>query len=192
MNTCRYAISNASDAFQNYFSKRSNYPKFKTKKSGKLSFQVRGDRLTFFGKDNRYVRIPGCGRSKKVNAFDCKKHRIPFVVDVDYSFRPVDILGKRVGYWEGGYYRVSEKVGKPINYFICAPTNKMKSDRFTITIKRVRDPFICSYNQRVNSVFIHSRWGEESNSSIVKRYEKLNKLISERIVDLGLESYRSF
>ena len=118
--------------------------------------------------------------------------RFPFVVDVDYSFRPVDILGKRVGYWEGGYYRVSEKVEKPINYFICAPTNKMKSDRFTITIKRVRDPFICSYNQRVNSVFIHSRWGEESNSSIVKRYEKLNKLISERIVDLGLESYRSF
>ena len=115
-------------------------------------------------------------------------HKFPFVVNVDYSFRPVDILGKKVGYWEGGYYRVSEKVGKPINYFICAPTNKMKSERFTVTFRRVKDPFICSYNQRVNSVFIHSRWGEESNSSIVKRYEKLNKLISERIVDLGLET----
>lgn len=97
MNTCRYAISNAYDAFQNYFSKRSNYPKFKTKKSGKLSFQVRGDRLTFFGKDNRYVRIPGCGRSKKVNVFDCKKHRIS--VDKDITYYNTTIKYDGLDFW---------------------------------------------------------------------------------------------
>ena len=118
-----------------------------------------------------------------------KIYRFPFVVSQGaYWF---DILNKKTRLWfDGGApsnYKVST-IGSSFRFFICAPEKKMKPLEKRITFRKVKDPFICSYNSRVNSVFIHSRWGEEAKSSTIRRYETLNKLILERIKDLNLKT----
>ena len=94
LNTCRFALANAHQAFENYLNRRTDFPKFKTKKHSKMTFQVRGERIAFFGDDNRYLRIPGLGRSRKGNSLDCKHHRIPVGPDIDYYNTVITYDGK--------------------------------------------------------------------------------------------------
>jgi len=133
---------------------------------------------------------------RPINAIEGKRlyipekiYRFPFTIHDDiYWF---DILNKKTESWFGGgapnTYRVTS-IGYKTKFFICAPAKKMISLEKRISFRRVEDPFICSYNSRVNSVFIHSRWGEEAKLSTIREYEAFNKLISERITDLGLET----
>ena len=116
-----------------------------------------------------------------------KIYRFPFTILHGTNW--FDILDKKTGSWFGSpsTYRVTE-TGNLTKFFICAPEKKMMSLEKRISFRRVEDPFICSYNSRVNSVFIHSRWGEEAKLSTIRKYELLNKLIFERITDLGLET----
>lgn len=81
--TCRYALMNVNNAYNMHFVKNNRWPKFHTKKKAKKSFQVRNDRLRFCGKNNRYVRIPGFGRSDEM-LIDCKRHSIPVGPNVKY------------------------------------------------------------------------------------------------------------
>lgn len=85
INTCRYALMNVVEAFDNFFSGVSRYPKFKSKKRRECErkFKVRGDRLTFWGKYHQYVHIPGFGRFKKDRIY-CGRHTIPTGQNVEY------------------------------------------------------------------------------------------------------------
>lgn len=71
LNSGRYAIIDAIQAFKNFFEKRANFPNFKTKRKSKKEFKVRGDRLYFKGD---YVRIEGFPYGELIL---CKKHEIP-------------------------------------------------------------------------------------------------------------------
>ena len=62
------AVFNLNDAFQYFFSKRNKYPKFKSKKRSKKSFETRSDRCIIY---QDYISISGIGH------VDAKSHHIP-------------------------------------------------------------------------------------------------------------------
>lgn len=79
VNTARHAIMKANDAFRFYFDGHNKKPKFKTKKSKKQYFTVRGDRVKFF---DDVVKFDGCDpikcgfieeipKSKNIKYYNC-------------------------------------------------------------------------------------------------------------------------
>lgn len=81
--TCRSAIYNARNALEKFFEGYCRYPRYKSKKNKEVKFKVDGNRVSFRGKDKRYVHIPGLGR-KFTDFLDCKKHKIPSGPNVRY------------------------------------------------------------------------------------------------------------
>ena len=119
----RSALKDLDEAFEKFFasSKRlksgeklrsrnniNHFPKFKKKKS-LLRFGVRGERITFSGKDNRYVHIPGLtpGRTEKI---DCKHHNIPYHPGIVYENARIVFDG--TSYW----LTLAIKVTRPFKY----------------------------------------------------------------------------
>lgn len=91
--SAKEAMRNALSAFENFFNKKSRFPRFKSKKTSKKSFQFRNDPNAFYFKDN-YVRIPGMPIGDKVL---CKKHNIPVVDGIRYYRCTITFDGYR--YW---------------------------------------------------------------------------------------------
>lgn len=71
--TAKEAIRNALNAFNKFFKKVCRYPKFKSKKTTKKSFQVRNEPNAFYF-DGEYLRISGLPFGDKIL---CKNHNIP-------------------------------------------------------------------------------------------------------------------
>lgn len=67
----------------------------------------------------------------------------------------------------------------PVHFFIVAP-EEMFNERYKITHILPKDPFICAHTQYGMLVF--TRWGEEANDEIIKRFEQFNN----RLDELGL------
>lgn len=68
LSTIRQALRDLDNAFKNFFEKRTNYPKFKTKRKSKKFFTTRSERTHI---KNNYIRVPGIG------LIDAKNHIIP-------------------------------------------------------------------------------------------------------------------
>lgn len=66
--------------------------------------------------------------------------------------------------------------GKYARLFICAPANDMKKLRHVVSFRRATDPFICAHTKY--GILVFTRWGEEADSPLIKKYEQLNELIS--------------
>ena len=81
--TARIAIRNLERGFIRFFEGQNNHPKFHKKKKSKKSYGIRPDRIKFVGPDNRYLRIPGCGRDPNM-LIDCKNHNIPYGEEYRY------------------------------------------------------------------------------------------------------------
>lgn len=73
VNTAREAIANLMVAYNKFFNKRARFPRFKSKKKSKQSFQVRNDPFAFYFRDD-YVKISGLERHERIL---CKSHHIP-------------------------------------------------------------------------------------------------------------------
>lgn len=91
LTTARMAIKNAINAFNMFFEKVSNHPKFKSKKKSKKSFNSRNDRI--YVKEDR-IMIEGFG---KHNYMLAKNHNIPFGPDIKYYNVTVSFDGDN--YW---------------------------------------------------------------------------------------------
>lgn len=94
--TARKAFRNLRTAFNRFFLHQCNHPKFHSKKKNDIRYPVRADRVRFMGENNRYVRIPGCGRDKDM-LFDCKSHDIPVGDNIKYYNANIKFDG--VDYW---------------------------------------------------------------------------------------------
>lgn len=101
VNTARFAIFNVYTAYKMYFSKLRRYPKFKplTKKSGKRSFNLRGERIKFYGD---MVQIEGVGKIL------VKNHNVP-----NYDRDRIQFYNCAVSY-DGYEYYLSFCVNKKI------------------------------------------------------------------------------
>jgi hypothetical protein len=69
---------------------------------------------------------------------------------------------------------------------MCAP-EKMFTERrkMKLTIdKTPKDPILCSLTE--HGILLFTRWGEEANDNIVKRYEELGEKISKYQQKLSL------
>lgn len=78
--TAKEAIRNALNAFNKFFKKVCRYPKYKSKKTAKKSFQVRNEPNAFYF-DGEYVRISGLPFGDKIL---CKSHNIPTGDNIRY------------------------------------------------------------------------------------------------------------
>lgn len=78
--TAKEAIRNALNAFNKFFKKVCRYPKYKSKKTAKKSFQVRNEPNAFYF-DGEYVRISGLPFGDKIL---CKHHDIPTGENIRY------------------------------------------------------------------------------------------------------------
>ena len=68
LSTIRQALRDLDNAFNNFFNKKTRYPRFKSKKRSKKFFTTRSERTNI---KNNYIRIPGIG------LVDGKDHHIP-------------------------------------------------------------------------------------------------------------------
>ena len=91
--TAKEAIRNALNAFNKFFKKVCGYPKFKSKKTSKLSFQVRNEPNAFYF-DGEYLRISGLPFGDKIL---CKNHNIPS--DKDTRYYKCTITFDGYNYW---------------------------------------------------------------------------------------------
>lgn len=112
LSTCRNALKDLKNAFNKFFSnpKYFRYPKFKSKKRSKVSFHTRDEKVTFWGENNRYVRIPGTGHNKSM-LMDCKNHKIPIGDDIKYYNTRISFDG--INYWISGSYEIKEELPDP-------------------------------------------------------------------------------
>lgn len=112
-------------------------------------------------------------------------YRFPFVIKNGFIWE--DIIGTEMGCLNHELeYKITGTDYEDFWYFICAPAHQMISKkRLFVLQQRSKDPFICSYSRCVNSVFIHSRWGEEAKLKTIRKYEELNERLNERVETLG-------
>lgn len=98
-------------------------------------------------------------------------NRFPFVESKTVGYTIVDhiiALNKTVGSYELNFAPGLTKL------FIAAPAKDMKVEgvKFSKFIE-TKDPFICSYSPY--GIIIHSKWGEEAEDEILKKYYDLIK-----------------
>jgi hypothetical protein len=127
-------------------------------------------------------RVNNDSSDKKVKkeVIEHLKDEFPFIRKYDYD-GVVFADGHRGG---RGNYRstfgaVDFKCGDPQTFFMCAP-EKMFTERrkMKLTIDRTpKDPILCSLTE--HGILLFTRWGEEANDDIIKRYEALGEKISE-------------
>lgn len=91
--TAKEAIRNALSAFNKFFKKICRFPKFKSKKTAKKSFQVRNESNAFYF-DGKYLRISGLKFGDKIL---CKTHNIPIGENVRYYRCTISFDG--YNYW---------------------------------------------------------------------------------------------
>ena len=71
------------------------------------------------------------------------------------------------------------KLGEPKTFFMCAPKHMFSERRkIKFTVAPNPDPIVCALT-KLGGVLLFTRWGEEANDKIIKRYEELGKRISE-------------
>ena len=101
--------------------------------------------------------------------------RFPFIRDngkYSYFFEPEDFHGHEARDWDRGY---SLKSKESTNLFICAPAKDMEKLSKVVSFRRATDPFICAHTKY--GILVFTRWGEEANSTIIRKYEQLNDMI---------------
>lgn len=104
VNTCRLALRDVKNAYIYFFRGETKYPKFKSRKKNRIFFRVRGDRINFFGPNNRFIVIPGFSkmdpngdRFSDLRLVDCKRHNIPVGKNINY--KNVSITRNGISYW---------------------------------------------------------------------------------------------
>lgn len=94
--TAKNAIQCAVKAYINFFEKRCNFPKFKSRRRSSLSFGVRGCRV--YLKENGYVGIEGLGKGLAARIYYCKSS-IPEDVQYPLKLYSVRITFDKDDYW---------------------------------------------------------------------------------------------
>lgn len=107
--TCKNAFIDVHNAFKRFFSGQNKYPRFKSKKTAKISFHARNDRVRFVDDGNRYLRLPKCGKLR----FDCKNNTIPTNADL----KNVRISFDGLKYWISGCYEIDGEFNETPDYF---------------------------------------------------------------------------
>lgn len=135
----RYAIENAVTAYLRYFSKRCKHPKFKSKKTAKLNYHPRSERMRISG---NMLRIEGLGR---------KAENLIKITDAitDYKFDNSKFVEPTVSKDKFGKYYISFSVieDKPLSYF--EDNNIPESKPLGIDLNLRRDArIVCSDGTR--------------------------------------------
>lgn len=104
-------------------------------------------------------------------------NRFPFAKPSDeshpywWSSNLRDMHGKEIrNGWRWEY-----ETGSPVELFICAPSKHMEKIR-ALRMPRLidyRDPFICAHTDY--GILVFTRWGEEADDAIIKKYESANR-----------------
>jgi len=97
--------------------------------------------------------------------------RFPFAMAVGWN--GIDVYGHEMS-------RNEYSFGSGIYLFICAPAKEMKAVKYNrIIIRSTTDPFICAHTNY--GILVFSRWGEEANDDVVKKYERLCELMDKNL-----------
>ena len=83
----------------------------------------------------------------------------------------VDMHGNKIrDSWKWEY-----EVGNPVELFICAPSKHMEKIRALRVPHLISysDPFICAHTDY--GILVFTRWGEEADDAIIKKYESANR-----------------
>ena len=105
--------------------------------------------------------------------------RFPFITGGGrWTWSYMDYHGIDAHNYDKGYDLKSSDV---TNLFICAPAKDMEKLHKIVSFRRATDPFICAHTKY--GVLVFTRWGEEANSTIVRKYEQLNEMINQRMVE---------
>ena len=93
--------------------------------------------------------------------------RFPFAMAICWD--GIDVYGQIMS-------RNKFTFGSGIYLFICAPAKEMEAVNYNrIIIRSTTDPFICAHTNY--GILVFSRWGEEANDDVVKKYERLCELM---------------
>lgn len=83
----------------------------------------------------------------------------------------IDMHGNKIkNSWKWEY-----QTGSPVELFICAPSKHMEKIR-ALRVPRIidySDPFICAHTDY--GILVFTRWGEEADDAIIKKYESANR-----------------
>lgn len=110
----------------------------------------------------------------KLKEFNKELAELPFIIKFEDS--SVFKGERRIEFANGGfmYYKVDEDLSIEMHpstdFFIAAPCECFK-EHYKIN-DAPKDPFICSLTSL--GVLIFTRWGEEANDDIIKRFEEFN------------------
>lgn len=99
--------------------------------------------------------------------------RFPFVMGNQDEFSGKDFHGARFWNFEKGYRL---ELGSPVRLFICAPAKQMRTIEKVVSPRSFTDPFICAHTN--HGILVFTRWGEEADDALIKKYEQVNELIS--------------
>lgn len=115
----------------------------------------------------------------------CRVKEIYYSLNEPFTSEEKDNLGRfpfvirnRDGFWSRDFAPsinrdISCSIGNEIYLFIAAPAQQMNTKvEFTERVIS-QDPFICSYSDF--GIIIHSKWGEEAEDEILKKYYDLIK-----------------
>ena len=97
--------------------------------------------------------------------------RFPFVKEFS-GIETTDFHGN--GTWDirRGYH---VEFGRSTSLFICAPSKDMKKLKRIVSLRSYNDPFICAHTDQ--GILVFTRWGEEADDAIVKKYEQINQIL---------------
>ena len=99
--------------------------------------------------------------------------RFPFVMGSQDEFSGKDLNEASVWNFENGYRL---ELGSPVRLFICAPAKQMRTIEKVVSPMSFTDPFICAHTE--HGILVFTRWGEEADDALIKKYEQVNELIS--------------
>ena len=99
--------------------------------------------------------------------------RFPFVMGRQDEFSGKDLNGASLWNFENGYRL---ELGSPVRLFICAPAKQMRTIEKVVSPRSFTGPFICAHTE--HGILVFTRWGEEADDALIKKYEQVNELIS--------------
>lgn len=97
--------------------------------------------------------------------------RFPFVKEFS-GIEATDFHGNDTWDIRRGYH---VEFGQSTSLFICAPSKDMKKLERIVSLRSYNDPFICAHTDQ--GILVFTRWGEEADDAIVKKYEQINQIL---------------
>lgn len=98
--------------------------------------------------------------------------RFPFVKAGPWYSSTEDLHGNDTWEYSRGYRL---HFGQETSLFICAPSKDMKKLERIVSLRTYNDPFICAHTDY--GILVFTRWGEEADDAIVRKYEQVNQII---------------